>query len=91
MQNTPALQAYAHSIAQCMVDVTQGDPEIQSAVWEQLHTWVGEHSTMRVYLAVGNLQNFLAYTTSRLDGFPSHGTAQLSDGWYHGVLVRKPP
>lgn len=70
-----------------MLEVTQGDVVLRASAWEQLHTWVCEQSTIRVYLAVGNLRNFLTYTTSRLDGFPGHGTAQLGEAWYHGILV----
>ena len=83
------MQAYAHKISNCMLEVTQGDASAQpsNSALQQMQTWVCELSTMHVYLALGNLKNFLAFTTSRLDGFPGHGTAQLSEGWYQGVLV----
>ena len=80
------LQAYARSIAQCMMDATQG-PETNPSALSLINKWVGEQSNMRAYLAEANLRNYLAYTTSRLDGSPGHNAAQLSDVWYQGILV----
>jgi len=58
-----------------------------SDLMKELHTWTSEVSAMLVFLAVGNLQNYLTFTSSRLDGNIGPSVSQLPDTFYHDFVV----
>ena len=80
-----ALQAYAQKIAGCLAAAASSSaPEEQI---KQAQRWTCESNAMRVFLAVGNLKNFVAFSTTRLDGSMGPGANQLTDAWYQDFLV----
>lgn len=80
----PVLQAYAQKINQCLrYQNATSDP----AGLQELRRWIDGINRLRVFLAVGNAKNFIAFIGSRLDGGMGPGASHLSDAWYHRFTV----
>ena len=80
------MQSYARKISQCLTQIAQQNGST-SDLMKELHTWTSEVSAMLVFLAVGNLQNYLTFTSSRLDGNIGPSVSQLPDTFYHDFVV----
>lgn len=52
-----------------------------------LRKWTCELSSLRVMLAMGNVKQYLLFSSVRLDGSAGPSAAQLTDAWYHKLLV----
>ena len=85
------LQAYAQKIGQCLAKIAQlgATPAVQS----ELCKWTCQCGSLLIFLAVGNLEKFLAFTTSKLDGTITasgwdYQRNQLPNAWYQDFLVR---
>ena len=80
-----ALQAYAQKIAGCLTAAASSSAPEEHI--KQAQRWTCESNALRVFLAVGNLKNFIAFSTTRLDGSMGPGANQLTDAWYQDFLV----
>lgn len=80
------MQAYARKISQCLTQIAQQSGST-SDLMEELHKWTSEVSAMLVFLAVGNLKNYLTFTSSRLDGNIGPSVSQLPDTYYRDFVV----
>ncbi len=80
------MQAYARKISQCLTQIAQQNGSA-SDLMDVLHKWTSEVSAMLVFLAVGNLKNYLAFTSSRLDGNMGPSVSQLPDTFYQDFVV----
>ncbi|KAL0024105.1 hypothetical protein WJX79_007265 [Trebouxia sp. C0005] len=79
--------AYARKISQCLTQIAQQSGST-SDLMEELHKWTSEVSAMLVFLAVGNLKNYLTFTSSRLDGNIGPSVSQLPDTYYRDFVTR---
>ena len=80
------MQAYARKISQCLTQIAQQSGST-SDLMEELQKWTSEVSAMLVFLAVGNLKNYLTFTSSRLDGTIGPSVSQLPDTFYQDFVV----
>lgn len=80
------MQAYARKISQCLTQIAQQSGST-SDLMQELHKWTSEVSGMLVFLAVGNLKNYLAFSSSRLDGNIGPSVSQLPDNFYQDFEV----
>ena len=80
------LQTYARKIAACLTKLSTDQDSIDST-GEEMCKWTDECNTLRLFLAAGNLQNSVAFSSSRLDGTMGLGAGQLPDTWYQNLLV----
>ena len=79
------MQAYAQKIAGCLAAAANSSAPEEHI--KQAQRWACESNALRVFLAVGNLKNFVAFSTTRLDGSMGPGASQLTDAWYQDFLV----
>ena len=79
------VQAYAQKVAGCLT-AAASSPSSEEHI-KQAQKWTCESDALRVFLAVGNLKNFVAFSTTRLDGTMGPGSNQLTDDWYQDLLV----
>ncbi|KAL0055425.1 hypothetical protein WJX82_000314 [Trebouxia sp. C0006] len=79
--------AYARKISQCLTQIAQQSGST-SDLMQELHKWTSEVSGMLVFLAVGNLKNYLAFSSSRLDGNIGPSVSQLPDNFYQDFETR---
>ncbi len=84
--NLSDMQAYARKISQCLTQTAQQNGSTPDLM-QELHKWTSEVSAMLVFLAVGNLKNYVAFTSSRLDGNIGPSVSQLPDKFYQDFLV----
>ena len=74
----PLLQAYTQKIAKGLRELMHNmDNE---GVVEEMRKWICECSSLKKLLAVGNLQNYFAFSSSRLDGSMGPTVSQLMLG-----------
>ena len=79
-------QAYARKMNKCLLETTHSGNS--PAIMQELLQWSSQVNSLIVFLAVGNVKNFVAYTGSRLDGNVGPNVSQLPDSWYHSFTVR---
>ncbi|DBA95755.1 TPA: hypothetical protein ACH3X1_001309 [Trebouxia sp. C0004] len=79
--------AYTRKIRQCLTQIAQQKGSTSDTM-EDLHKWTSEVSAMLVFLAVGNLRNYLSFTSSRLDGNIGPSVSQLPDTFYQDFVTR---
>lgn len=78
------MQAYAHKLGQCLAELNQGPASPAAAL---LRKWTCELSSLRVFLAMGDVKKYLSFSSVRLDGSAGPPASQLTDAWYHELLV----
>ncbi len=49
--------------------------------------WTCQCNSMRIFLAIGDLSKFAAFSSSRLDGVMGAGAKDLTETWYQAFLV----
>lgn len=69
----------------CLLETTNSGNS--PAIMQELLQWSSEVNSLIVFLAVGNLKNFVAFTSSRLDGNVGPDVGQLPDSWYQSFNV----
>ncbi|DBA98702.1 TPA: hypothetical protein ACH3X1_014478 [Trebouxia sp. C0004] len=77
--------AYTQKIGNCLTELAY--TENNTDVEEQMRTWMCECGSLQVFLAAGNLQNFVAYSSSRLDGSMGPGVRHLPEAVYRHLLA----
>ena len=87
MTDLSDMQAYARKISQCLTQIAQQQGSTSDAM-QELHKWTSEVSALLVFLAVGNLKNYLSFSSSRLDGNLGPSVSQLPDTFYQDFVVR---
>lgn len=95
MMTAVLLQAYAGKISQCLLQQSQpctdGSTDLHCLeVSDELRRWTDGINRLRIFLAVGNAKDFVGYVASRLDGHLGPSARQLSDAWYHNLIVSFP-
>lgn len=78
------MQEYAHKIEHCLAEASQQPSSPAAAL---LRKWTCELSSLRVFLALGHLKKYLSFCSVRLDGTAGPSAPQLTDAWYHELLV----
>ena len=78
------MQAYARKIEHCLAEASQQPSSPAAAL---LRKWTCELSSLRVFLALGHLKKYLSCCSVRLDGTAEPSAPQLTDAWYHELLV----
>jgi hypothetical protein len=53
--------------------------------------WTCQCNSMRIFLAIGDLGKFAAFSSSRLDGVMGARAKDLTDTWYQAFLVSCTP
>ena len=80
------LQAYAHKLGQCLLDITSRRDSNQAHI--DLQRCTLETHALHLCLAMSNPKNFAKFHSQRLDGFSGAGNSDLSDAFYTEMLVR---
>ena len=78
-------QAYARKMNRCLLETSHNGNS--PAIMQELREWSSQVNSLIVFLAVGNVRNFVAFTGTRLDGNQGPSVAELPDSWYHSFTV----
>ena len=78
-------QAYARKMNRCLLETSHNGNS--PAIMQELREWSSQVNSLIVFLAVGNVRNFVAFTGTRLDGNQGPSVAELPDSWYQSFTV----
>ncbi|DBA89302.1 TPA: hypothetical protein ACH3X2_004799 [Trebouxia sp. C0005] len=77
--------AYAQKIKHCLAQISHNENDTAAA--QEVRMWTCQCNSMRMFLAVGDLSKFAAFSSSRLDGVMGPGAKELTDSWYQAFLA----